>query len=155
MEHCNIKTIEETVRPTEEIISFFVQNNAVKFIFFNEKYSLISTDKTVRDIHKLKSKYRGNTYVRIPLTIVCGEEDKYPNGIIISSDEDNADGFVLISKRDIWGLYSETKYKDKKFREDFCTNLCLQRLGELNRILNGEMVTVVRETCQIVEVRIN
>jgi hypothetical protein len=155
MEHCNIKTIEETARPTEEIISFFVQNNAVKFIFFNEKYSLISADKTVRDIHKLKSKYRGNTYVRIPLTIVCNEEDKYPNGIIISTDEDNADGFVLISKRDIWELYSETKYKDKKFREDFCTNLCLQRLEELNRILNGEMVTVVRATNQIVEVRIN
>ena len=46
---------------TVDEIRTFVKDNIVKFVFLDRQYSDLTSDDTVNEIHKFKSKYRGNT----------------------------------------------------------------------------------------------
>ena len=54
----------------KNVINSFINNNIVKFIFFDKQYADISSDDTINEIHKFKAKYRGNTYIRLPLCVI-------------------------------------------------------------------------------------
>ena len=66
---------------TNEEINDFINNSIVKFIFFDKNLSDISSDKTINEIHKFKSKYRGNTYISVPIKTIQDENDRYIRGL--------------------------------------------------------------------------
>lgn len=97
----------------------------VKFIILNEKYQYISEDKDVKEIHKLKTKYPANTFVRIPIGIT-------KNKINILTEDANADGYVVISKHD----YVEQNPKNKqnaKLRLENCKKACVEAVKKYNK----------------------
>lgn len=121
-------------------ITTFVCEDIVKFVFFDENYYDITSDNTVKEIHKFKSKYRGNTYIRIPLKIVVGE--KYVTGIEETNSEENADGFVVVSKHDLRELSTEMKKAKKDERIEYGLKLCRERLRKFNCLLRSEVYKI-------------
>lgn len=119
----------------DEVMESFKESGIVKFIFFDKKYSDISFDTNVNEIHRFKAKYRGNTFIRVPLTIVQTEEDKYPLGIKIDEETQKPDGYVMVSKHDLWANYKNMKYANKEKRVNFGIELCKEALQEYNSIL--------------------
>ena len=96
----------------------------VKFVVLNKKWQHISQDKEVNEIHKFKSKYPANTFVRIPIEIT-------KNKINLLTEDVNADGYVVISKHD----YVENNPKQKqnaKLRLENCKKLCEEAVNDFN-----------------------
>ena len=127
----------------KEAINSFINGNIVKFIFFDKQYADISSDDTINEIHKFKAKYRGNTYVRIPISIVKKDGDKYVKGIVIVEDTINPDGYVVVSKHDLYYNYKDMRYAPKEKRITFGTYLCKEVLSQYNSILSGDIFSVV------------
>jgi hypothetical protein len=125
-----------------DVIRSYLKNNIVKFIFFDEKYSDISSDNSVHDIHKLKSKYRGNTYVRLPLRIVQPTDSKYNEKIVIDTTAETPDGFVIVSKRDLCEKNKTLLHKSKKIKEAVAHLKCENSVIEYNYILMGKLFQV-------------
>lgn len=113
--------------------------NVVKFVFLNEEYFDLSTDSDVKEIHKFKSKYPGNSYVRVPLHIEKNEDGKYATKIVLAYTDDLTDGYAVISKLDIITLDETLKRAKKSERESYGFNLCVKELDKYNAILNGEV----------------
>ena len=130
---------------TDDEIFKFVKESVVKFIFFDKEYADISSDKTINELHRFKSKYRGNTYIRIPLKIVKGEDDKYASGVEIdnTADENDATAFVVVSKHDLRDMSKEMKKANKDERVAFGEKLCAEYVDKLNHMLNNDMVNIV------------
>ena len=127
----------------KEVINSFINGNIVKFIFFDKQYADISSDDTINEIHKFKAKYRGNTYVRIPISIVKKDGDKYVKGIVIVEDTINPDGYMVVSKHDLYYNYKDMRYAPKEKRITFGTYLCKEALSMYNSILSGDIFSVV------------
>ena len=121
---------------TMEDISSFVKDNVVKFIFLDKQYSDISSDTAIDEIHKFKSVYRGNTYIRVPLKIVKGEDDKYARGIEVDTS-DNPQGFAVVSKHDLRDL------SPKDERVAFGEELCKKHINMLNKYLTNNVLRIV------------
>ena len=127
----------------KEAINSFINGNIVKFIFFDKQYADISSDDTINEIHKFKAKYRGNTYVRIPISIVKKDGDKYVKGIVIVEDTINPDGYMVVSKHDLYYNYKDMRYAPKEKRITFGTYLCKEALSMYNSILSGDIFSVI------------
>lgn len=127
----------------KEAINSFIKGNIVKFIFFDKQYADISSDDTINEIHKFKAKYRGNTYVRIPISIVKKDGDKYVKGIVIVEDTINPDGYAVVSKHDLYYNYKDMRYAPKEKRITFGTYLCKESLSMYNSILSGDIFSVI------------
>jgi hypothetical protein len=128
---------------TMEDINSFINENIVKFIFLGKEYSDLSSDKTINEIHKLKSKYRGNTYIRIPLNVIKKEDDKYVRGIEIGDSEDKADGFVVLSKHDLIDLSDDMKRANKEERIEYGKKICEEKIETLNNILKNNVLQLI------------
>ncbi len=128
---------------TMEDVNSFINENIVKFIFLSKEYSDISSDKTIDEIHKLKSKYRGNTYIRVPLNVVRPEDDKYVRGIEIADSEDKAQGFAVVSKHDLRDLSDEMKKANKEARVEYGKKLCEEKIVTLDNMLKNNILQVV------------
>ena len=127
----------------KEAIDSFIDGNIVKFIFFDKQYADISSDDTINEIHKFKAKYRGNTYVRIPISIVKEDGEDYVKGIVIDEDTDNPDGYVVVSKHDLYYNYKDMRHATKEKRITFGTQLCEEALSQYNSILSGDIFNVI------------
>ena len=125
-----------------DVINSFINGNIVKFIFFDKQYADISSDDTINEIHKFKAKYRGNTYIRLPLCVIKEDGDDYVKGIVIDETTNNPDGYVVVSKHDLYDNYKEMRYTTKEKRVIFGTQLCKKSLSEYNSILNGDVFMV-------------
>lgn len=125
----------------ESIVSY-LKNNIVKFVFLNEKYNDLSSDPLMNEIHKFKAKYRGNTYIRVPIAAIQKEGDKYISGFEVS-DEEHCDGFAVVSKHDLRSNYKDMKYANKETRVSFGTQLCKDKLREYSDILSGNIFKVI------------
>jgi hypothetical protein len=138
---------------TMEDITSFVKNSIVKFIFLDKNFADISSDKTVNEIHKFKSVYRGNTYIRIPLKMVKGE--KYITGIEIDTS-DNPDGFAVISKHDLRDLSIDMKKAKKEERIAYGEQICKEYLDKFNKYLSNNILEIVvrDENDNVLEVRL-
>lgn len=128
---------------TMEDINSFINESIVKFIFLGSEYEDISSDKTVNEIHKLKSKYRGNTYIRVPLNVIRPEDDKYIRGIEIGDSEEKAHGFVIVSKHDLCDLSKEIKKANKEERIEYGKKLCEEYVGKLDNMLKNNILQVL------------
>lgn len=126
----------------KEVINSFINGNIVKFIFFDKQYADISSDDTINEIHKFKAKYRGNTYVRIPLSIIKEDGDDYVNGIVIDEDTNNPDGYVVVSKHDLHNNYKDMRYAKKDKRVTFGRQLCQENLSVYNDMLCGNIFNI-------------
>lgn len=126
---------------TREMVDSFLNEDIVKFVFFDKQYSDISSDKTIDEIHKFNSKYRGNRYVRIPLEIVKKEDDKYPSSIDICG-LGKPQGYVVVSKVDLWDKYKEMRKANREEKILFGEKLCKERLEKLNNLLVGSVYEV-------------
>ena len=124
-------------------INSFINGNIVKFIFFDKQYADISSDDTINEIHKFKSKYRGNTYVRLPMSILKEEGYDYVRGIVIDENTNNIDGYVVVSKHDLYDNYKDMRYATKEKRVTFGTRLCKEYLSQYNNILSGDIFRVI------------
>ena len=127
----------------KEAINSFINGNIVKFIFFDKQYADISSDDTINEIHKFKAKYRGNTYVRIPISILKEDGEDYVKGIVIDEDTDNPDGYVVVSKHDLYYNYKDMRHATKEKRITFGTQLCEEALSQYNSILSGDIFNVI------------
>lgn len=127
----------------KEAIDSFINGNIVKFIFFDKQYADISSDDTINEIHKFKAKYRGNTYVRIPISILKEDGDDYVKGIVIDEDTKNTDGYVVVSKHDLYYNYKDMRYATKEKRITFGTLLCKEALSQYDSILSGDIFNVI------------
>lgn len=125
----------------KNVINSFINGNIVKFIFFDKQYADISSDDIIHEIHKFKAKYRGNTYIRLPLCVI--KEDDYVRGIVIDETTNNPDGYVVVSKHDLYYNYKEMRYTTKEKRVIFGTQLCKKSLSEYNGILIGDIFKVI------------
>lgn len=125
----------------KNVINSFINGSIVKFIFFDKQYTDISSDTTINEIHKFKAKYRGNTYVRIPLSVIKEEVDDYAKGIVITEDT-NPDGYVVVSKHDLYDNYKDMRYATKEKRVTFGTKLCKESLSQYNSMLSGDIFNV-------------
>lgn len=124
---------------TNEEINDFINNSIVKFIFFDKNLSDISSDKTINEIHKFKSKYRGNTYISVPIKTIQGENDKYIRGLEVDESE-NPTAFVVVSKHDLRDLSPEMKKASANERALYGEKLCVEYLSKLNKMLNNELL---------------
>ena len=114
---------------TNEEINDFINNSIVKFIFFDENLSDISSDKTINEIHKFKSKYRGNTYIIFPIKTIQDENDKYIRGLEVDESE-NPTAFVVVSKHDLRDISSEMKKAKANERALYGKKLCMDYLSK-------------------------
>lgn len=126
-----------------DVINSFINGNIVKFIFFDKQYADISSDDTINEIHKFKSKYRGNTYVRIPISFLKEDGNDYVRGIVIDENTNNMDGYVVVSKHDLHYNYKDMRYATKEKRVTFGTQLCKEYLSQYNNILSGDIFRVI------------
>ena len=115
----------------KDVINSFINGNIVKFIFFDKQYADISSDDTINEIHKFKSKYRGNTYVRLPMSILKEEGYDYVRGIVIDENTNHIDGYVVVSKHDLYDNYKDMRYATKEKRVTY------------NNILNGNIFKII------------
>ena len=127
----------------KDAINSFINGNIVKFIFFDKQYADISSDDTINEIHKFKSKYRGNTYVRIPISFLKEDGNDYVRGIVIDENTNNMDGYVVVSKHDLHYNYKDMRYATKEKRVTFGTQMCKKSLTEYNNILNGNIFKII------------
>ncbi len=127
----------------KDAINSFINGNIVKFIFFDKQYADISSDDTINEIHKFKSKYRGNTYVRIPISFLKEDGNDYVRGIVIDENTNNMDGYVVVSKHDLHYNYKDMRYATKEKRVTFGTQMCKKSLTEYNNILSGDIFRVI------------
>lgn len=140
---------------TREEIEKFLTENVVKFIFLDKEFADLSSDKTINEIHKFKSKYRGNTFIRVPIKVVKKEEDKYATGIEVDTS-DNSQGFAVISKHDIWGLSNDMKKKSAEQRIEIGKRMCLKAINKLNKMLSNNVfrLVVTNENDNVVDDRL-
>lgn len=124
---------------TNEEINDFINNSIVKFIFFDKNLSDISSDKTINEIHKFKSKYRGNTYISVPIKTIQGEDDKYIKGLEVDESE-NPTAFVVVSKHDLRDLSPEMKKANANERTLYGEKLCMDYLSKLDKMLKNELL---------------
>lgn len=122
------------------------ESNNVKFIFFNTEYSDLSFDSSVTEIHKFKSKYRGNSHIRIPLTIVKNDDNKYVLGFDVCQTNE-PDGYAVISKLDLITNNTKLKTASKAEKESEGTAICLNKMHEYNSLLRGEVFLVKEKDC--------
>lgn len=137
----NVEIIRGVIN--NDAIASFLKNSVVKYIFLNNEYKNLSSEPSVSEIHKFKAKYRGNTYIRIPLVAVQHEDDKYIRGFREIQDIGLADGFAVVSKHDLREQYKHLKYANREKRVDFGTELCKEHLEEYNNVLSGEVFKLV------------
>lgn len=127
----------------DDAVSSYLKNSFVKYVFLKDKLKAFSSDPCVLEIHKFKAKYRGNTYIRIPLMVAQGEDDKYIKGFKQIENADMGDGFMLVSKHDLRDSFKEMKYATKEERIKFGTDLCKRCLEEYNQVLSGNVFRII------------
>lgn len=147
----NFNAVVQRHEVTKEEINDFINNSIVKFIFFDENLSDISSDKTINEIHKFKSKYRGNTYITLPIKTIQGENDKYVKGLEIDKSE-NPKAFVVVSKHVLRDLSPEMKKAKANERALYGEKICMDYLSKLNKMLNNELLrlTITDEKGKVV-----
>ena len=134
----------------KDTLSDFRKDNIVKFIFFGEDEILLSlsSNPSVNEIHKFRSKYRGGTYVSVPITVIGKEEnEKYFTGIIVGCDYTTPpDGYATISKRDICTLFKKYRYKSSEEKTQLGIRLCNEEVNKYNSLLSNQVfkVTLVK-----------
>lgn len=111
----------------------FLNNNFVKFIFFDERHLLISSDKDIHEIHRFKSKYPGNRYVRLPLHV--NEVDGRMVIEVVSGDDCVIDGYAVVSKSSLVEAYPCLRNASSGDRKLFGDNMCKQKVMEFNNLL--------------------
>lgn len=136
----NLNTSVVRHNVTMEDIYSFVNNCVVKFIFLDKDFTDISFDKNINEIHKFKSVYRGNTYVRVPLKFI--KEDKYVTSIEVDTT-DNPDGFAVISKHDLRGMSKELKKAKKEECVAYGEKLCKEYLDIFNKYLDNNVLEII------------
>ncbi len=136
---------------TKEDINRFINDSIVKIIFFDKDLSDISFDKTVNEIHKFKSKYRGNTYISVPVKPIMDDGDKYIKGIGVD-ESDSPSAFVFLSKHDLRDISPDLKKAKASERALYGKKLCMDYLSKLNAILNNELLrlTITDENGKVV-----
>ena len=134
----------------KDTLSDFRKDNIVKFIFFGEDEILLSlsSNPSVNEIHKFRSKYRGGTYVSVPIMPI-GKEDteKYFTGIIVGCDYcKGPDGYATISKRDICTLFTKYRYRSSEEKTQLGIRLCNEEVNKYNSLLSNQVfkVTLVK-----------
>ena len=115
------------------------RDNRVKFIFFD--YPDISFDPSVTEIHKFKSRYRGNSYIRIPLTVMKDKDEKYAHGFKYCMDG-IPDGYAVISKLDLITDNKKLKTASKSDKEREGLMICLKKICEYNSLLLSDVFLV-------------
>lgn len=130
----------------KDTLSDFRKDNIVKFIFLGEDEILLSlsSNPSVNEIHKFRSKYRGGTYVSVPITVIGQEEsEKYFTGIIVGCDYTiPPDGYATISKRDICTLYKEYRYRSSEEKTQLGRQLCIEEINKYNSLLSNQVFKV-------------
>ena len=125
----------------EKYIDRFKNQCACEFIFLSEEYRDLSFEPTITEFRKFKSKYPANTYVRIPVKIDLKEGEKYKRGIV-ECEEDESDGYVVFSKRDLNDYHPEARYKPSEDRVFLCKHLCRNAISEYNLVLDCELYSM-------------
>lgn len=130
----------------KDTLSDFRRDNIVKFIFLGEDKILLSlsSNPSVNEIHKFRSKYRGGTYVSVPITVIGKEEnEKYFTGIIVGCDYTTPpDGYATISKRDICTLFKKYRYKSSEEKTQLGIRLCNEEVNKYNSLLSNQVFKV-------------
>ena len=67
----------------------------------------------------------------------------YVRGIVIDENTNNIDGYVVVSKHDLYDNYKDMRYATKEKRVTFGTQLCKKSLTEYNNILNGNIFKII------------
>lgn len=115
------------------------KESRVKFIFFD--YPDISFDPSVTEIHKFKSRYRGNSYIRIPLMVIKDKDEKYAHGFKYCMDG-VPDGYAVISKLDLITDNKKLKTASKSEKEKEGLLICMNKIYEYNSLLLGDVFLV-------------
>ena len=115
------------------------KENRVKFIFFD--YPDISFDPSVTEIHKFKSRYRGNSYIRIPLTLINGKDEKDVYSFKYCMDG-IPDGYAVISKLDLITDNKKLKTASKSEKEKEGLLICINKIYEYNSLLLSDVFRV-------------
>lgn len=130
----------------KDTLSDFRKDNIVKFIFLGDDDILLSlsSNSSVNEIHKFRSKYRGGTYISVPITVI-GKEDteKYFRGIIVGCDYTiPPDGYATISKRDICTLFKKYRYRSSEEKTQLGRQLCIEEINKYNSLLSNQVFKV-------------
>lgn len=136
----NGNTIEfSRVKVNKNFVDKWKNNSKVKFIFLDKKYSDLTFDDNVHEIHKFKSKYPGNSYVRFPLKLWRYDDAVY---IKIDSNENTEvepENYAVISKLDLRNSCKEMKKANKEKKIEHARELCQKALNEYNAISYGNV----------------
>lgn len=127
---------------TMDDIHSYVNNNIVKLVFFDKEYADLSTDTTINEIHKFKSKYRANTFINVPLKLVKSEDEKYVHKIDFDEENENPRAFAVVSKHDLREVSKEMKKAKKDERIAYGKQLCTDYVNKLNFILTNHVYHV-------------
>lgn len=131
----------------KDTLSDFRKDNIVKFIFLGDDDILLSlsSNPSVNEIHKFRSKYRGGTYVSVPITVIGKEEsEKYFTGIIVGCCDYTIppDGYATISKRDICTIFKKYRYRSSEEKTQLGRQLCIEEIIKYNSLLNNQLFKV-------------
>lgn len=125
-----------------EYLRKYITENIVKLVFFNTEYGGISSDSEVHEIHKFKSKYRGNTYISIPLKVITTDDDKFITGVDFDYENETPTGFAVVSKHDLRDLSKDMKKAKKDERVAYGKKLCEEYVKNLNLIISDKVFNV-------------
>lgn len=120
----------------EEVITKFLESNIVKFIFFGERHSQLASVKDVNEIHKLKSKFPANRWVRIPFRY--DEEAKRLIPIKEEERDQLIDGYAVVDKHEIWSRHSDLKNTKKNERDQYAKLYCVGEMKVYSDYLNDK-----------------
>ena len=142
-EYNGLTIVSKRCMVDKDTLSDFRKDNIVKFIFLGEDEILLSlsSNPSVNEIHKFRSKYRGGTYVSVPITVIGQEEsEKYFTGIIVGCDYTMPpDGYATISKRDICTLYKEYRYRSREEKTQLGRQLCIEEINKYKAIVEDKI----------------
>ena len=137
----NYTAMVERYNVEKSDIDKFLKESIVKFIFFDEEYSDISSESGINEIHKFKSRFPGQTYISIPIKVVKDEYDKYASRIEICK-LDEVMGFVVVSKHDLRDGFKEMKNAKKEEKIAFGRELCKEYLDKFNYMLCNKYLSL-------------
>lgn len=119
---------------TDDVVSQMLSDATIMFIHFHDDN--ITSDKEVKDIHRLKKKYSAKQYFRSPIkfSFIGG---KY---VVTEIDDDTEpDGYILVNKHSIWKNQTDLKGTTSKGRDMVCAHLVKNHLLRYNGILNDNV----------------
>lgn len=114
-----------------DLLNEYYQKAIPHLVIMDNEYSRFGSEQNINNIHDLKKRFRGQTYLFYPIVFDGCE--------FIQTDEGKCNGYILISKRDLRTNFPSLKLQKIEYVKEFADEIVRTMIHNLKLLMNGDV----------------